>query len=209
MSERSFKKKQRNQKNRNRKPVIVIAAEGRNKTEKIYIESLKDRIVDKSVKFIKIGATTDPYGLFKGVEKYWNQNELLGELGDKAYIMLDADCDKKKLELIKELENQNDIIRFIISNPCIEIWFLQHFGYSTKAYVDSKEPKKDLATKIDGYKESMDISSIINPHILKATENIEKLKIHYEKIGIAWGSDECNPMTDVPELLKELGVINW
>ena len=40
-----------------------------------------------------------------------------------------------------------------------------------------------------------------------ASKHIEQLKAYYEELGISWGDVDCNPMTDVPEILKELEVI--
>ena len=40
-----------------------------------------------------------------------------------------------------------------------------------------------------------------------AKKHLEQLKGYYENLGVAWGDAECNPMTDIDEVLKELKVL--
>ena len=94
-----------------------------------------------------------------------------------------------------------------MSNPCIEVWFIMHFIYTTHQFKDGREPKKELGKYISGYEENMYISEIIRPRLEMAVKNVEKLMVHYESIGIKWGDAACNPMTDVVDILKELDVI--
>lgn len=117
------------------------------------------------------------------------------------------DCKPEKMKLVKELQKKSKNICFIVSNPCIEVWFILHFIYTTHQFKDSKEPKKELAKYIPGYEESMDISEILRTKLEDAKKHIEKLKDYYESLGIVWGDVDCNPMTDVIEILNELGVI--
>lgn len=53
----------------------------------------------------------------------------------------------------------------------------------------------------------MNISEILRPRLEEAGKNAEKLVSHFKAIDIKWGEDDCNPMTDVAELLKELEVL--
>ena len=59
MADRNFQKKKRNDVKRKRKPVMLITAEGRNKTEKQYFTSFQDqhgkyyRIGDRSSWYVK------------------------------------------------------------------------------------------------------------------------------------------------------------
>ena len=93
------------------------------------------------------------------------------------------------------------------SNPCIEVWFILHFIYTTHQFKDSKEPKKELSKYIPGYEENMNISEILSPMLDMAGKHIEQLKEYYDALGISWGDVDCNPMTDVSEVLKELEVL--
>ena len=206
MADRNFQKKKRNDVKRKRKPVMLIKTEGRNKTEKQYFNSFQDQHGKYSIRFAT-GLETDPVGMLKAMEKAWKKNELSEKDGDKAYIVLDMDCKPEKIQLVKELQKKSKNIQFIVSNPCIEVWFILHFIYTTHQFKDSKEPKKELAKYIPGYEESMDISAILRPMLNDAEKHLEQLKGYYETLGVAWGDADCNPMTDIVEVLEELEVL--
>ena len=53
----------------------------------------------------------------------------------------------------------------------------------------------------------MNISEILSPMLDMAGKHIEQLKEYYDALGISWGDVDCNPMTDVSEVLKELEVL--
>lgn len=206
MADRNFQKKKRNDVKRKRKPVMLITAEGRNKTERQYFNSFQDQHGKYSIRFAT-GLETDPVGMLKAMEKAWKKKELSEKDGDKAYIVLDMDCKPEKIQLVKELQKKSKNIQFIVSNPCIEVWFILHFIYTTHRFKDSKEPKKELAKYIPGYEESMDISAILRPILNDAEKHLEQLKGYYETLGVVWGDADCNPMTDIVEVLKDLGVL--
>ena len=206
MADRNFQKKKRNDVKRKRKPVMLITAEGRNKTKKQYFSSFQDQHGKYSIRFAT-GLETDPVGMLKAMEKAWKKNELSEKDGDKAYIVLDMDCKPEKIRLVKELQKKSKNIKFIVSNPCIEVWFILHFIYTTHQFKDSKAPKKELAKYIPEYEESMDISAILRPMLNNAENHLVQLKGYYETLGVAWGDADCNPMTDIVEVLEELEVL--
>ena len=207
MADRSFQKKKRNDIKRKRKPVMIITAEGKNKTERLYFNSFQEQHGRYNIRFVKAGGDTDPSGMLKALDAYWKNNELSEMNGDKAYIVLDLDGNTEKIKLVNELQTTSEHIKFIASNPCIEIWFILHFVYTTHRYKDSKEPKRELSRYIVDYDESMYIADILRPKIADAGKHLEQLKQYYKGIGVAWGDIDCNPMTDVPVILKELDAI--
>lgn len=207
MADRNFQKKKRNDVKRKRKPVMIFTGEGKNKTEKQYFLSFQEQRGKYAIQFVNTGFDTDPARMLKSMEAAWKRYELSARDGDKAYIVLDMDCDFKRIKSIKELQNSSKNIRFIASNPCIEIWFILHFVYTTHQFKDSKEPKRELAKYISGYEENMNVSEFLRPHLQQADKNVKKLIAHYAAIGVKWGEAECNPMTEVTEILRELEVI--
>lgn len=204
MADRNFQKKKRNTVSRQRKPVMLITAEGKNKTEQLYFTSFQSQHGKYSVKFIKTGMNTDPEGMYKSLDIYWKNNDLSAKDDDKAYIVLDLDCDEQKARLIEGLSRKTNYIRFIVSNPCIEVWFLMHYAYSTHRFMDSREPKRELRKYIDKYEESMEVAEILSPMLPVAMANTMHLEKYYEEIGAKWISTACNPMTDVPKIINEL-----
>lgn len=207
MAERKFQKKKRDNVKRHRRPVIAIVAEGKNKTELLYFSSFQEQHGKYTIRFVNTGLDTDPAGMLKAMEAFWKNNELSSINDDKAYVVLDLDCNKNKAKLVEELQRKTKNIKFILSNPCIEVWFILHYGYTTRQFKDSKEVKKELAKYIPGYAENMDISEILRPRLEKAKKNVEKLAKYHESIGTKWGDADCNPMTEVAELLEEMGVL--
>lgn len=206
MADRNFQNKKRNVIKRHRKPIMLITAEGKNKTEKQYYLSFQEQHGKYVIRYVGAGLDTDPEGLLKTMRNAWERNELFDNNGDKAYIVLDMDCSPEKINLVSALQKKDKNIRFIISNPCFEVWFILHYVYTTHQYKDSKEPKKELTKYIPEYEESMEVSEILLPKLENAYKNVDKLKKHYEAIGTSWGDADCNPMTDAGEILKELGI---
>lgn len=206
MGERNFQKKQRDLVNRRRKPVMVISAEGNNKTEQLYFTSFQNQHGKYSLKFVKTSKDTDPAGLQKSMETYWSNNELSAREGDKAYIVVDLDCSEQKAKVIEDLSRKAKHVKFIVSNPCVEVWFLLHYNYSTHQFLDGKAVKREMRKHIQSYDESMDVAAVLRPMLSNALANAERLKKYYAELGSKWISTACNPRTDVPEIIRELGV---
>ena len=208
MGDRKFDRKKRNSGKRHRNSIMLITGEGKNQTEKLYFNSFNEYHGKYVIRFVNTGLDTDPARMLRSMTKAWKRNNLSRRDGDKAYIVLDMDCNPQKVQQIKELQKTTDDIQFIMSNPCIEIWFILHFSYTTHQFKDSKEPKRELTRYIPEYTESRDISNELRNHLEEASENVLKLKRHFESINITWGNADCNPMTDVPEILRELGALD-
>ena len=100
------------------------------------------------------------------------------------------------------VNNQNESISFIVSNPTFEIWFLLHFKYTTKAYLNGNAVISELKKYIPDYKKSMDCYLKCGDKIAKAINNCVKHKKFYS--DLKWPSVECNPRTDMGELMELL-----
>ena len=90
MADRNFQKKKRNDVRRKRRPVLIFTGEDKNGKY--------------SIQFVNTGFDTDPRGMLKSMESAWKRYELSAKNGDKAYIVLDMDCNPRKVKLVKELE---------------------------------------------------------------------------------------------------------
>ena len=74
-------------------------------------------------------------------------------------------------------ENQNVVV--IVNNPCIEFWFLLHFGKTSKYYRSGTEAEKRLKNFLPDYqktqryftKQGQDIYLQLKPHLLTAVTN--------------------------------------
>ena len=201
-SVRKFDHKKRNIENRKQKPVVLIVAEGDNVTESQYFKSFQKQNASCNIRIIIAKHVTDPEGMLKAVKQRWKELELDARKGDKAYVVLDLDCDDNKASLIKGLEERTKEIQFIVSNPCFEAWFLLHFKYSTKPYYSSEAVIKELKKYMPEYEKTMDAYNKISEKTNFAIKNAEKLREYFEELGYEWPSQECNPRTDVDMVVK-------
>lgn len=204
MTKRRFEIKERGNKRRRKKPVYLIIAEGRNKTEKLYFSNFQCQDKTYSIRFINAGSNTDAESLYMKMVSKWNELELEENIGDKGFIVLDIDNDGCKAIKVYELiqNNKYPSIRFIVSNPTFEVWFLLHFKYTTKHFSDGDAVIKELEKYIPNYNKGKDYYSVLEGKMQKAIDNSNMLNKNYEELR--WPSIKCNPRTDVGGLFEIL-----
>ena len=201
---RSFNVKQRGNNKRRQKAVYLIIAEGKNKTETYYLLNFQDQDKAYTMRFAKAGNNTDAESLYKTLVAKWEELGLSEQDGDKGYIVVDIDNDEKKAQKVAKLIRDNSIssIRFIVSNPTFEIWFLMHFKYTTKHFKNGDAVIDDLQKYIPNYDKNVDCYPYCIDKTLVAIRNCEKLDAYHGEEQ--WPSVDCNPRTDVVDLIKEL-----
>ena len=204
MAKRDISIKKRGRHVRNVKPVYLVIAEGKNKTEILYLSHFREQSREYSLQFVKAGYNTDARSLYKTISEKWDELDLSSDNGDKAFIILDIDNDLNKAKKVDELahSNTNLAISFIVSNPAFEVWFLLHFKYTTRHYENADAVIRDLKKFLPNYEKNRDCYLECVDLIQEALVNVDKLAKYYEKLP--WPSIECNPMTDMGELIKRL-----
>ena len=195
---------ERGKKTRQRKFVILIASEGKNKTEKNYFHNFQKSKSPYNIVFAN-GNDTDPLRmvnlLIKQIKKY--NLDLAGK--DKAYCIFDTDINPTKNKMIRDakaLAKENNII-VITSSPCIEYWFYLHFDYTT-ASLTNKEVIKKLKKFYPKYVKNLDIY----PDIVDKTD----IAIKWAKKAIKFqidnnkeiGTIEANPCTEIYKIIEFL-----
>lgn len=195
--------RRRNQAIRHKKSFIVIGCEGKNKTETIYLKNYSSR---KCIIKFSTGNHTDPVGMANDLLEYIKNEDINKEYGDKIYLLLDTDVGQNKQ---KEINNAKDIcnsngIELITSTPTFELWYILHYGYTTKKYQSSKEVKKEMKQKIKGYSENKDIFDIINQNRDNAIKNAKQLASYQLENGQVLDNEDCNPYTGVYKVVEEL-----
>lgn len=199
---RTFTKKPRGGACRPQNATILIAAEGKNATEKNYFSSFCKAHVGFVIHFVKKGST-DPENMMNDLDDAWERENLNSDNGDKGYIVLDLDCSEKKANLIKRLSSQHG--KFIVSNPCFEVWFLMHFQCSTHSFANCSEVIEALRKHIPGYQKNFDVYSIIEQRLDDtALPNADKIDRTYKNEKFEWPTSHFNPKTAVPELIRDL-----
>lgn len=201
---KDFHVKKRGNTKRKQKAVYLIIAEGKNKTETLYLSNFQEQGRDFYLHFVKAGSNTDADSLYKTLVGKLKELGLSEAEGDRGFIVLDIDNDERKAEKVNRLISKNNVkgIRFIVSNPTFEIWFLLHYRYTTKYFEDGDIVIKDLKKCIPDYDKNKDVYHILEDKMEAALKNAEKLSKHFK--DEKWPSKECNPQTDVGELVKNL-----
>ena len=167
--------RKRNRNNRERKSIVVIGCEGKNKTEKIYLRNYSSR---KCILKFSTGNATDPVGMAEDLIRFIKNEDINKKYGDKIYLLIDMDVNQHKQQQVMQAKKMCDEygIEIIISNPTFELWYILHFEYTTKTYQSSQEVKKDVKTKIRDYTESMNVFPIIKKQTMLAIENSKSLE---------------------------------
>lgn len=199
---RSFARKERGVERRKRKSIMLIVAEGKNnKSEKNYFPSFNSRNGKYNV-VVKTPGDTDPEGMLNALNKRWRDDELSVENSDLAFVVLDLDCDEKKAEKIRQLNGQADAKKFVVSNPCIEVWFLNHYVYSTREYENSNAVIAALKEYVPGYEKHNNMYPILISKLQDAIKHERQLEKYHS--GKKWPSNDCNPRTDIADLILRI-----
>lgn len=140
------------------------------------------------------------------LRKKYEENDMDSDNGDLAFVVLDLDldCNEEKAQRIRELNSEQ--FSFIVSNPCIEVWFLNHFRYSTKEFLTNDKVIGELKIHVPNYEKSMNMYPVLASKIDFACTTEEQLERNYE--GRNWPSIACNPRSDVIKLIPYLRATN-
>lgn len=189
---------------RKQKSKILIAAEGKNKTEKTYFSNFEDGKKSYNITYAR-GNNTDPLKLVKMLIKEIDELKLDLQDDDVAYCIFDTDVDPNKNKIIEEaiqLAKKNNI-KIITSSPCIELWFLLHYDYTT-ANMDNEEVIKRLKEYYPKYEKNINIYPDIIKGIDLAIERAKKLEKYQNDNNRRIGTVEANPNTEVYKIVKYL-----
>lgn len=196
--------KDRVRKVRQHKNKIIIAVEGKNKTEKLYFDNFDNGKKSYSITIAK-GNDTDPLKLVKSLSKEIVKRELDLSNGDMAFCVFDTDEDTNKNKLIVEAKKyaESKGIKMIASSPCIELWFLLHYEYTT-AGLSNDGVIKRLKQHYPKYEKNMNIYPEINNNVNVAIARAKKLEKYQVDNGKTIGIVESNPSTEMYKIVEYL-----
>ena len=198
------KQKKRGQVSRHQKKLILIGAEGKNKTELQYFQQFNRTQNRYTIKPAK-GNTTDPENIVEDMIKSIKHEELAFDEGDLAYCVFDGDTKTEKqsqIDTAAALAKKHNV-EILLSVPCFEVWFLQHFEYST-AELTSDSAIEKLRKYIPDYEKSSNVFSKLEPKIGQAIENAKKLEKYHDGLGKREKSIGRNPSTDIYDMIEVL-----
>lgn len=189
---------------RKQKNKILIAVEGKNKTEKIYFNNFDNGKKSYSITIAK-GNDTDPLNLVKKLDKEIDKRFLSLEDGDMAFCIFDVDIDPSKNKIISEAIEfaKEKGIKIITSTPCIELWFLLHFEYTT-ANLSNNDVIKRLRKYYPNYEKNINIFKDINSSINIAIKNAKRLEKYQISNNNKIGTTYANPNTEVYKIVEYL-----
>lgn len=199
---RSFSSKKRNRQNRKEKPLMIITAEGKNETEARYFNNFRTADCPYIIKFHKAGHLTDPTKLAESIRKRWDAEDADVRTGDMAFVVVDLDNNEDKAKEIQQLEARNRVEKFIVSNPSFEVWYLLHYEYSTRSYMNADAVIRELKKHYPGYEKTSDIYPLLKDKMDGAIVNAEKLEEYHKEEEHLHPNTACNPYTDVHKLIK-------
>lgn len=189
---------------RKQKSKILIAAEGKNKTEKTYFSNFEDGKKLYNITYAR-GNNTDPLKLVKMLIKEIDELKLDLQDDDVAYCIFDTDVDPNKNKIIEDaiqLAKKNNI-KIITSSPCFELWFLLHYDYTT-ANMDSEEVLKRLKEYYPKYEKNINIYPDIIKEIDLAIDRAKKIEKYQIDNNRRIGTVEANPNTEVYKIVEYL-----
>lgn len=196
--------KDRVRNNRKPKNKIIIAVEGKNKTEKLYFNNFDDGKKSYSIMFTK-GNDPDPLTLVKRLSEEIKRIGLDLTDGDIAYCVFDTDDNPNKNKIITEAKNlaKKNNIKVITSTPSIELWFLLHYEYTTASMNNEKVISK-LKKYYPKYEKNINIYDAISSYLQTAIENSKKLERYQLTNNKIIGTVEANPSTEIYKIVEEL-----
>ena len=201
-SGRHFRDKSRGKPQRKRKPVVLLIAEGQNKTEKLYFQHFSTPESKYAVKVVSRGET-GPQGMLDSLQRECMENDVSAK-DDIAGIILDLDCNEERAKQLRELLSQEEYAHYkaFASNPCFEVWFVAHFHELRGTYSGSSQVLEDLKRQLPDYDKGRDCYRKLKDHTQEAIERCKAKERQYKDRN--WPSGDCNPRTDVAELVELL-----
>ena len=187
------------------KPVYLVVCEGKNKTEKLYLNNYNKRCSDYILK-LESSEDTDPESMLEICMYYIDKYDISTLDGDKVFCLMDLDNSKKKITLVKQLLSQYPDVQIITSNPCFEIWFLLHFTNKISSRTQNSVIN-ELKKHIKNYEKSKDVykcTKEIRENTMIALDRAYEKNKQYESSNINILDSNANPNTEVYKLIDLL-----
>lgn len=196
-------KKDRKRYTRERKEIILIATEGKNKTERNYFREFNRSIKGCAIVFSD-GNNTDPVNIVHDALNSADKRDIEPRNGDSIYAVFDTDFKKEsQISEARKLAERNGV-EIILSNPCFEVWLLLHFRYSTRGYQSNNEVIKELNDVWPEYRKNIASFKQLRDRCEDAIENTGKLKKFHNETKGTDIVERCNPSTDVDKLVTRI-----
>ncbi len=202
---KGYKPKKRNSGDQKRRSFLLVAAEGKNKTERQYLTDFA-RAHRQNIKFAP-GNDTDPVHIANSLAMELRAIEPEPEPGDHAYCLVDADVDPKKNEQLAKADAicSREGLELIVSSPCFEIWGLCHFESSSRHYYSSDAATEELKKNLPEFKKSgVGLYDALSPDTDKAIKNAKTMEKVCMDAGYTPHTVEFSPSTEVYKVVESI-----
>ena len=202
---RGYQAKKRNTGERKRKSLILLSAEGKNKTETQYFTDMA-KALNLNIRFAP-GNYTDPIHMVEALIKACQEHELGTEPEDRAFCLVDSDVNTdKNVQLAKaDSMSQKTGIFLIVSSPCFEVWCLCHYGCNSTHYMSSGAVVDDLLKKLPEYRKSGEgLYKILAPNTATAIANAKLLERACNDAGYMPHTVEYSPSSEIYKVVEYL-----
>ena len=199
--------KRRNAGNRQRKQVLLIASEGDNKTEKLYLCDFLSYNSDRiSVRFTK-GNDTDPINMIKRLIDEYEESD--PHQDDQAFCLVDSDFDWHKNSQMKEADEltkqYKGRVKMIVSSPCFEVWYICHYLFSTKQYATAVDVLNTLRLYCLNYQKSdPSMYALLKSSQQEAISNAKRLEGNCMECGKQPHTVEFTPSTEMYKVIESI-----
>jgi hypothetical protein len=175
---------------------MLVLCEGE-KTEPNYFGAIRHELCLSTIEVDIVGKGVEANRLVKEAKEAAKRKE-----ADDVWCVFDCDGIPQFPGLIDDCAAARPRVHAAASNPCIEFWFLLHYGYTT-AELSQDDAMQRLKTKIPGYdKSKLNVYELIKDREEDAMGNAERLREYHQ--GNDSDPKTCNPCTSVDELVKSL-----
>ncbi|WP_302610371.1 RloB family protein [uncultured Mitsuokella sp.] len=205
---KGYEAKKRGSRRRPEKKVLLIAAEGRNKTEKNYFRHFAGGNVN--VCFVR-GNETDPVQMARHMIEDCRDLDLSER--DYAVCLADSDFDPRKDKALQQAEKEIQAAQkkvqspmdLIVSGPCFEIWYICHFSYTTRQYAKTEDVLRELEKYIPGYRKGQEdrFLSMLDDKLETAIRNAKKLEQYCQENHKRAHHVEFMPSTEVYKVFEK------
>ena len=184
------------------KPLVIFAVEG--KTEREYLKALNQSRYGSgfSFEFCPTFDKASAKNLLVSIKR--KLRDLGRDGGAGAWIVCDVDQNIAHAKGLQEwLEERSTLPRgVVLSNPCIETWFVYHCA-NTCSSQTAGSALKELQNKWKQgtYAKGMSIPEWLIDQTDEACSRVQRRRLSFAKGATAW--DEA-PWTDIPELIAWL-----
>jgi hypothetical protein len=94
--------------------------------------------------------------------------------------------------------------KIIVSNPSFEVWYLLHYEYSTRSYMNADAVIRELKKYYPGYEKTSDMYPLLKDKMDEAIARADRLENYHNAEEHQHPDVNCNPYTDVHRLVKKL-----